>query len=370
MANEEHVAILKKGVNVWNQWRKDNPSVKIDLYRADIGNASLGITTNTGQSTINLNYREQVRGQRSEAHLNSVDLRGANLIGANLFNTQLVEAQFNDADLSYSTLMFAGLERAVFDESRLTGANLTGADISGATFKGAMLRETNLTRTYLRDTDFSGANFSYVTLVDVDLSMAGGLEAIHHGGPSQIGIDTIYMSGGNIPEAFLRGAGVSDTFITFMKSLTNHAIDFYSCFISHSSKDKEFAERLYADLKSNGVRCWYAPHHMEIGAPILNEIDKAIRVHDKLLLILSENSVDSRWVEHEVLSATTKEFQQERDKRTLFPIRLDDAVMDTDVQWARNLKDTRHIADFTGWKDHDSYKKAFDRLMRDLKGKS
>ena len=104
---------------------------------------------------------------------------------------------------------------------------------------------------------------------------------------------------------------------------------------------------------------WYAPHHMEIGAPILNEIDSAIRLHDKLLLILSENSVGSRWVEHEVLSATTKEYQQERDTRTLFPIRLDGAVMDTDVSWAQTLKDTRHIADFTQWKDHDAYKKAF-----------
>jgi len=155
-----------------------------------------------------------------------------------------------------------------------------------------------------------------------------------------------------------------------MNSLTNSAIDFYSCFISHSSKDQVFAERLFADLQGNNVRCWYAPHHMEIGAPILNEIDSAIRLHDKLLLILSENSVGSRWVEHEVLSATSKEYQQERDARTLFPIRLDDAVMDTNVQWARNLKETRHIADFTGWKDHDRYKVAFDRLLRDLKGKS
>jgi hypothetical protein len=27
------------------------------------------------------------------------------------------------------------------------------------------------------------------------------------------------------------------------------------------------------------------------------------------------------------------------------------------------------IPDFSNWKDHDSYKKAFDRLLRDLKAK-
>jgi hypothetical protein len=51
----------------------------------------------------------------------------------------------------------------------------------------------------------------------------------------------------------------------------------------------------------------------------------------------------------------------------LFPIRLDNAVMDTSEAWAADIRRTRHIGDFTGWKDHDSYAKAFERLLRDLK---
>ena len=54
-------------------------------------------------------------------------------------------------------------------------------------------------------------------------------------------------------------------------------------------------------------------------------------------------------------------------RRYLFPIRLDSAVMDTDKAWAAKLRRSRHIGDFTRWKDHDAYQKAFDRLMRDLK---
>ena len=83
------------------------------------------------------------------------------------------------------------------------------------------------------------------------------------------------------------------------------------------------------------------------------------------LLILSDHSVDSQWVEDEVERALEKE---RRDKRTvLFPIRLDDAVLESDSGWASTIKRTRHIGDFTDWKDHDAYQSAFDRLLGDLK---
>ncbi|MCB2193126.1 MAG: hypothetical protein KQI62_16260 [Deltaproteobacteria bacterium] len=41
--------------------------------------------------------------------------------------------------------------------------------------------------------------------------------------------------------------------------------------------------------------------------------------------------------------------------------------MDTDKAWAADIRRTRHIGNFTEWKNHDSYKKNFDRLLRDLK---
>jgi len=40
---------------------------------------------------------------------------------------------------------------------------------------------------------------------------------------------------------------------------------FDSCFISHSSKDRSFAERLHADLQAKGIRCRFAPHHLKTG---------------------------------------------------------------------------------------------------------
>jgi hypothetical protein len=166
----------------------------------------------------------------------------------------------------------------------------------------------------------------------------------------------------------MRGYGVPENFIQYMSSLTGKAFEYYSCFISYSSKDQGFAERLYADLQNKDVRCWFAPEDMKIGDKIRDRIGQSIRIHDKLLLILSENSINSDWVEDEVETAYEQEVK--RDQTVLFPIRLDPAVMDTDKAWAAKLKRSRHIGDFTQWKNHDAFQNAFDRLMRDLKAEA
>ena len=53
-------------------------------------------------------------------------------------------------------------------------------------------------------------------------------------------------------------------------------IQFYSCFISYSHKDEAFAEHLHSGLQGKGVRCWYAPHDLPIGAKIRPVIDESI----------------------------------------------------------------------------------------------
>jgi hypothetical protein len=167
-----------------------------------------------------------------------------------------------------------------------------------------------------------------------------------------------------LPLAFLRGVSLPDNFINYLPSLLNQPIQMYSCFISYSSKDQDFAERLHADLQNKGVRCWFAPHDLPIGAKIWDAIDEAIKLRDKLLLILSNHAISSDWVEDEV----SKAFAEERDRKRLmlFPVRLDDAVMETPEPWARKLRDQRNIGDFRKWKDHDAYQASLNRLLRDL----
>jgi hypothetical protein len=170
---------------------------------------------------------------------------------------------------------------------------------------------------------------------------------------------------GPLPIAFLRGVGLPDNLIEYLPSLLNEAIQHYSCFVSYSTKDELFAERLHADLQSKGVRCWFAPHDMPIGAKIIDAIDEAIRLKDKVLLILSEGAIASDWVEGEV----TRALEEERTRKqvVLFPVRLDNAVMQTSEGWARLLRGQRNIGDFSRWKEHNSYQNSFERLMRDLR---
>src|SRR5205807_633320 len=180
--------------------------------------------------------------------------------------------------------------------------------------------------------NLSKATIGWTTFGDVDLRLVKGLEIVLHLGPSYISTRTLSRSQGDIPEVFLKGAGVDDTFITYIRSLVGKAIEYNSCFISYSSKDQGFTERLYADLQSKGVRCWFAPEDMKIGDKIRQRIDETIRLYDKLLLVLSEYSVASEWVEFEVEAALEKE---RKEKRTvLFPIRLDDHVMQSHTAWA------------------------------------
>ena len=322
MANPEHLKILKQGVEVWNRWRDEDPDVIPELDHADLRGIDL--------RSANL----------SKSHLTGVFLTGANLSWANL-----KDANLSKADIGFAYLM---------------NANLNNANLDGAILFGSALIHSDLTGTILVGTIISGTVF-----VGVDLSGTIGLNSARYMGPSSVGIDTIYRSDGKIPEAFLRGCGVPDNFIKNMTSLVDNASAYPSCFISYSSKDQDFSERLHADLQNKGVRCWFAPEDMKIGDKIRDRIDHSIRIHDKLLLILSENSINSEWVEDEVEAAYEQERQ--RGKTVLFPIRLDPAVMDTDKAWASKLRRPRHIGDFTQWKNHDSYQKAFDRLMRDLK---
>jgi hypothetical protein len=158
-----------------------------------------------------------------------------------------------------------------------------------------------------------------------------------------------------------------------VKSLTGAAFDFYSCFISYSMKDQAFADRLYADLQARGVRCWFAPHDIQGGKKVHEQIDEAIKIYDKLLVILSEASMSSNWVKTEIANARAKEQQQKR--QMLFPItlvpydrirewKLFDA--DTGIDSAREIREY-FVPDFGRSKNHDSYQTAFEKLLRDLK---
>lgn len=325
MANPEHLAILQRALtepdaSSWNSWRAENPELTPDLSDADL------------------------HGLRFEAF----DFRRSNLRKAYLPGCSFLIPLLTDADL--------------------TEAKLNTSTYWGGSFQNANLFNTNLRLAVLQSVNLDGANLASATLhrtvfADLDLSTTKGLESVSHDGSSEISISTLYRSGGNIPEVFLRSCGVPETMITFAKSLVGKPIQYYSAFISYSSADEHFARRLHNDLQMNGVRVWFAPEDLKIGETIEDSIDQAIRVYDKLILVLSQNSIERAWVKKEFSKAIAKE--QQHGKTVLFPIRLDDSVFETSEQWAYDIR-KQHIGDFRNWTNPLLYQNAINRLLRDL----
>jgi len=145
-----------------------------------------------------------------------------------------------------------------------------------------------------------------------------------------------------------------------------------SCFISYGHEDEAFARALYKRLKSQGVRVWFAPEDLRGGRKLFEQLDEAIRRHDRLIIVLSKDSLQSQWVAAEVLKARAREAAESR--RVLFPIRL----VPYEVLQSWTLIDSNtgkdvavevreyHIPDFSGWEDHESFSAASNRLIRDL----
>jgi len=341
MANPEHLAILQRGVDEWNRWRASSPEVKADLSGAYLSESSI----------------EWAIAFLGDPLFENADLRGID---------------FSRADLNHAVLKGANLKGANLRACHLIGANLRRADLRSANLKYAKLNQVNFTLANLSKADLEKAMFWETVLARTNLSDAIGLENCKHGGPSIIDHRTLKRSG-VLPRSFLQGCGLPDTFIDYLPSLIAEPIQYSSVFISHSSKDHRFAKKLHASLQANGVRCWFAPHSIQGGRKIYEQIDEAITVYDRLLLILSEHSMSSEWVKTEIANARQREIRESR--QMLFPISLVpfenirgwkafDA--DTGKDSAREIREY-YIPDFSNWKDGVSYEHAFRRLARDLR---
>jgi uncharacterized protein YjbI with pentapeptide repeats len=390
MGNPEHVQLVQRPD--WNKWRADHPDIIPDLSGADLGGNHLRQANLVGAHLMG-------------ADLRKADLREANLHQADFSRANLSEVNLSNAFLSDANLSSANLSGADLREAHLWGTHLRQADLSRANLSGADLRAADLSGTHLRQVDFSRANLSRAKLIEAklieanlsgadlrwaDLSQASlwetnfgatnlrdakGLAECDFVGPCILDSRAIQQSG-TLPLHFLRGCGLPESLIEYLPSLLNEAIQFFSCFISYSTKDQEFADRLHADLQNKGVRCWFAPRDIRGGRKIHEQIDEAIRVYDRLLLILSDASMDSPWVKTEIANARAREEQQKR--RMLFPITLvnfdrikDWRLFDADrgIDSAREIREY-FIPDFSNWREYDSYQKAFDRLLRALKAEA
>jgi uncharacterized protein YjbI with pentapeptide repeats len=158
MANPAHEALLRQGVEEWNDWRSQNGSVTPDL---------------TGL-------------RMPAAKLHGVDLSHARLAGATLIRSKLVGADLSHADLRDAKLheivlddadaLRANLEGSVLANAKLrgvraVGANFTGAQITVVDLRDADLRDARFNNADLRETRASGANLQGADLTGAELNL-------------------------------------------------------------------------------------------------------------------------------------------------------------------------------------------------------
>lgn len=82
---------------------------------------------------------------------------------------------------------------------------------------------------------------------------------------------------------------------------------FFNCFISHSQGDETFAGRLYDRLRDANINCWLHNKDMKYGQDIIDPVNDVIRMRNNVLLICSEYSLKSAWVEDEIDKALAAE---------------------------------------------------------------
>ena len=370
MADEEQVKRLLAGVEGWNLWRKENRGVPVNLIGAELCRTDL--------SGANLEAVHLVGANLVGAKLISAKLAFAHLARTNLRGAILTDADLHEADLKDTNLTEADLGRARLD------ARLVGVKLDGAKLYSAYLASANLVGASLVEADFREAFCNGMTLTNLDLHQAKNLETIRHGGPSHISTSTLERSRGRLPEAFLKGCGLQDWEILAAKLYdpdlttsevtdltyeithlrTDRPILINPLFISYSHKDKAFVEAIKERLNAKGIRYWLDYEHATAGR-LEKIIDQAMTLNPTVLLVLSENSVESDWVEWEARKARKLEKKLKRD--VLCPVRLDESCFECD--WPERLREQifeYNVLDFSRWEEPKEVDEMFERLLKGL----
>lgn len=138
--------------------------------------------------------------------------------------------------------------------------------------------------------------------------------------------------------------------------------EFYTCFISYSHADKAFSRRLHDQLRARSIRCWLDEHDLKPGDRILDVVNDAIHLHDKILLCCSETSLESWWVIDEVRKAQERERRDGHD--IIIPLMVDRYLLEGwEDGLAADLR-SRLAADFTGWEhDNAKFEEQFERVV-------
>ncbi|MCH7772265.1 MAG: toll/interleukin-1 receptor domain-containing protein [Bacteroidetes bacterium] len=306
----------------------------------------------------------------SGAFLNRTDLTGANLYGTNLYGVDLTESVLVETDLTGANLCASDFIGADLSNANLSAANLRQVNFFWATLDNANLTSANLystsfIKTFFNNTNLDSAILGQTVFSDVDLLQLEGLANCLHRSRSYVDANILLRYGDILPQEFLRGIGLTEDFIKYLPSLSDITTQYYSCFILYPNEDKLFAKKLHKDLQNEGVRCWLTPDNKKTGDRVKDLINEVNTADDKLLFILSNNSIDSKWIITEVEDVLAEDGQRKRS--ILMPLKINSDITSGDKSVLNKILSEKHISDFTNWNKPNEYNIAFNELLENLK---
>lgn len=297
------------------------------FHACNMTNISISFSKMTGSQI------REVRLRR--ANLEQSNIAASSLTAVDLRNARLCGTGFIESRISRSHFVGAIAMTADFSDAHITRCRFEYSDLSETSFHNSEFVSCRISKCNVIGTDFSGARFNNCMINDIDFSRA---------------LDTDRMK--------ITNAQKGDGCQTETELISNGPKRFQSCFLSYSSLDYEFVNKLSLDLPEHGVLIWLDRKDMSSINWIETSLQKAILSHDVLVLVLSQHAEGRDWVKFETEQARAAGVE-------IVPVVIDYQIGER--QWVKDIMEAGHdTIDFTQWRNEASYLTARALLLKRL----
>ncbi len=117
----------------------------------------------------------------------------------------------------------------------------------------------------------------------------------------------------------------------------------HDVFISYSSKNSATAQAICHELEDNHIKCWMAPRDIPVGAKYASVIAQAIKSSKAVVLVFSEQSAISPWVESEINIAFS-------NRKPIVPYKIDAVALESYDEFYLMLNNRHWIESYPDFK--------------------
>ena len=122
-------------------------------------------------------------------------------------------------------------------------------------------------------------------------------------------------------------------------------------FLSHSTKDKDFVEKLATELRAQSIDPWWCEVDIEHGDDFVAKIEEGLKDSDLVVLVLSPDAAQSAWTRREWTAALAREVEESRIRLGVLLLRDCDVpeLLRTKHRFDGRMDPERAIRDVVAW---------------------